>query len=421
MKLRTMLQDSALDPHEPANDYVADEAKHDDNAEGHDDVGSILKRTRAQSGYTLEQVSQALNIRLQHIAAIEESRVKDLPGLPYAVGFVKAYANFLGLDDHAIVTRYKEEVQLVPGAQQRLSFPEPVDEARVPKGTMITLSLAAALAIYGVWYFVSSYDAVRMVTVPDVPDRVAANSVGPKSILPSAAEAVSESVAPDANATTTAEVAKTPEKSVQKAATATKTPAPAAESTKTEPTKVASAEKTVEKTAPVAAPAVAAASVADESDVEDSELPTPPVDSVDGSPVAAQADQFVATLETPEEPAAPAGEIASAAIEAPHVPKTYGSEAGDVRVVIRAATDSWVQVESADEDILLSRVLKAGDSYRVPNRDGLTMMTGNAGALDIVVDGQSIGSLGPLGAVRRGITLEPSSLEARANTNTARN
>jgi cytoskeleton protein RodZ len=87
--------------------------------------------------------------------------------------------------------------------------------------------------------------------------------------------------------------------------------------------------------------------------------------------------------------------------------------------VIRAATDSWVQVEAADEDILLSRVLKAGDSYRVPNRDGLTMMTGNAGALDIVVDGQSIGSLGPLGAVRKGIELEPSALEARASTNTA--
>ena len=188
MKLRTMLQDSVLDPHEPANDYVADEAKHDDHAEGHDDVGSILKRTRAQSGYTLEQVSQALNIRFQHIAAIEESRVKDLPGLPYAVGFVKAYANFLGLDDHAIVTRYKEEVQLVPGAQQRLSFPEPVDEARVPKGTIIALSLAAALAIYGVWYLVSSYDAVKMVTVPDVPDRVAVNSVGPKSIGSSGAE-----------------------------------------------------------------------------------------------------------------------------------------------------------------------------------------------------------------------------------------
>jgi cytoskeletal protein RodZ len=420
-----MLQDSVLDPHEPANDYVADEANLADHAEGHDDVGSILKRTRNQSGYTLDQVSQALNIRSQHIAAIEESRVDDLPGLPYAVGFVKAYANFLGLDDHAIVARYKEEVQLVPGAQ-RLSFPEPVDEARVPKGTIITLSMAAALAIYGVWYFVSSYDAVKMVSVPDVPDRVATNSVGPKSISPVS----TESAAPEANPTTAvAETAKTPEKTEQRAEAATtavptktEAPQPAAAPTQTEPTKVAAAENTVEKTAPAVAPAPAApaatSTAANDSEAEDIEQSVGSAEAVDETPAAESSDPIVAALGTPTQSAPAAGDAAPA-IEAPHIPKTYGSDSSDVRVVIRAATDSWVQVEAADEDILLSRVLKAGDSYRVPNRDGLTMMTGNAGALDIVVDGQSIGSLGPLGAVRKGIELEPSALEARASTNTA--
>ena len=93
-----------------------------------------------------------------------------------------------------------------------------------------------------------------------------------------------------------------------------------------------------------------------------------------------------------DEAAAEAADQAAAAapiVEQPHVPKVYGAGNADARIVIRAATDSWVQVEDANENILLSRVLKTGDSYRVPNRDGLTMMTGNAGALDIVVDGQS--------------------------------
>jgi cytoskeleton protein RodZ len=286
--------------------------------------------------------------------------------------------------------------------------------------------MAAALAIYGVWYFVSSYDAVKMVSVPDVPDRVATNSVGPKSII---SPAGTESAAPEANTTAVAETAKTPEKIEQKAGAATKavamkteTPQPAATPPQSEPTKLAAAEKTVEKAATAVAPVAATAATstaANDSEAEDSELPTPPANAVDEAPAAESSDPIVAALETPTQSAPAGGDAAPTAIEAPHIPKTYGSDSSDVRVVIRAATDSWVQVEAADEDILLSRVLKAGDSYRVPNRDGLTMMTGNAGALDIVVDGQSIGSLGPLGAVRKGIELEPSALEARASTNTA--
>ncbi len=385
-----MFQDTGLNGDEPANDPEPELHAVGDQT----DVGSILRRTRIQSGYTLEQVSQNLNIRLQHLAAIEESRSDDLPGLTYALGFVRAYANFLGLDDHAVAARYKEEVQITPGGGQRLVFPEPVDEARVPKGTLIAISLAAALAIYGVWYFVSSYNAVKMVTVPPVPDRLAPDSVGPKSIRQAAVQDQAADTAPD-------------------------TAAPQAETAKAETAKPQTAETEAPKVEKPATPKVAAApppatSEADNTDGEDSELPTPPADTVN----ADSAGQEVASVEAPAVDSAPdataTDQPAAAPIaEAPHVPKAYGSDDADVRVVIKADTDSWVQVEGPASDILLSRVLQAGDTYRVPNRDGLTMMTGNAGALEIMVDGQSIGSLGPLGAVRRGIDLAPQALAAR--------
>ena len=59
----------------------------------------------------------------------------------------------------------------------------------------------------------------------------------------------------------------------------------------------------------------------------------------------------------------------------------------------------------------MTRILRAGDSYRVPNRNGLTLMTGNAGALEILVDGKPVPPIGPFGAVRRDVSLDPNRLK----------
>jgi len=60
---------------------------------------------------------------------------------------------------------------------------------------------------------------------------------------------------------------------------------------------------------------------------------------------------------------------------------------------------------------VFARVLKAGESYRVP-RSGLSMRTGNAGALTVLVDGKAAPSLGPIGTLRRDVALEPEALLA---------
>ncbi len=50
--------------------------------------------------------------------------------------------------------------------------------------------------------------------------------------------------------------------------------------------------------------------------------------------------------------------------------------------------------------------MAAGDRIAVPDLPGLTLFTGNAGGLEIVVDGRPLPSLGPVGAVRRNIPLD---------------
>jgi len=57
---------------------------------------------------------------------------------------------------------------------------------------------------------------------------------------------------------------------------------------------------------------------------------------------------------------------------------------------------------------LIDRVLKAGESFQAPDRAGLVMQTGNAGGLQVEVDGRSIGVLGKSGEVITRIPVDPS-------------
>jgi cytoskeleton protein RodZ len=88
----------------------------------------------------------------------------------------------------------------------------------------------------------------------------------------------------------------------------------------------------------------------------------------------------------------------------------FGQQLGDVRTVIRATADSWIEVHDAAGILLISQVLHPGDSYRVPEQDGLTLKTGNAGGLQFLVDGSLAPSIGPLGSVRRDVLLDPDNL-----------
>jgi cytoskeleton protein RodZ len=80
------------------------------------------------------------------------------------------------------------------------------------------------------------------------------------------------------------------------------------------------------------------------------------------------------------------------------------------RIDIKATADCWVQIRAPDQSIVFSRVLKTGETYRVPARSGLVLRTGNAGALTIAVDGKQVPAIGPLGALRRNVTLDPAAL-----------
>jgi cytoskeleton protein RodZ len=86
-----------------------------------------------------------------------------------------------------------------------------------------------------------------------------------------------------------------------------------------------------------------------------------------------------------------------------------------VRIVVRADKgDSWIRVKD-DTQVVSMRVLKQGESYRVPDRSGLILETGNAGALEVTVDGKPVPAVGPLGK-KRYVALDPDRLVRGAAT-----
>ena len=70
-------------------------------------VGQIFARARGNLGYSLEQIGTHLNIGTAHLQAIEADDAGNLPPKVYAVGFVRAYADVLGLDSEKMAYLFK--------------------------------------------------------------------------------------------------------------------------------------------------------------------------------------------------------------------------------------------------------------------------------------------------------------------------
>ncbi|OIQ58864.1 cytoskeleton protein RodZ [Moorella thermoacetica] len=72
-------------------------------------VGEILRSTRQEKGISLREAEEATKIRLKYLEALENGTYDEIPGRVYALGFLRNYARFLGLDPAELTARFKEE------------------------------------------------------------------------------------------------------------------------------------------------------------------------------------------------------------------------------------------------------------------------------------------------------------------------
>jgi cytoskeleton protein RodZ len=386
-------------------------------------IAQLLKQTRERYGQSLRDVSANLRIRMAYLQAIENGRFRELPGPTYAVGFVRSYAEYLGLDAAEIVRRFKGEVEGLDN-RTHLAFPEPVPEGKVPGGAIIVISLLVLVIGYAGWYAITSRDADGIGLIPRLSDSLssliggeesqvelagtptASNPAAPAPSTPTPAAAVPEPVSSQAPASA-------PAASVPLAAPASQAPA------STSPSLAAGEGASAGL---VAIPALAPALPAGSAEPNDATSDTADADPA-GQEVAigsteedeAAADESpaaIAEAAVPDAPAIPeAPELAAATPAGASAESATGApETGPGKVVLHARMTSWVQIADASGAPIVIRTLQAGERLDVPALPGLTLFTGNAGGLEIVLDGRPLPALGPVGAVRRGISLDPDSL-----------
>lgn len=84
-----------------------------------DDVGGKLRDARERLGLTLEEVERITRIRIHHLEAIERDELDSLPSPVQARGFLRNYAEFLGLEPGDVMLQYAE------GLHKRKTRPRP--------------------------------------------------------------------------------------------------------------------------------------------------------------------------------------------------------------------------------------------------------------------------------------------------------
>ena len=394
-------------------------------------VGALLRASRQRVGDDLREIAVLLRIRLPYLEAIEDGRFKELPGQTYAVGFIRAYAEHLGLDSDEVVRRYKEEVAGT-GPRTDLQFPTPVTETGVPGGALMLIGVLVAILAYGGWYLSTSKDNFFADLIAPLPDRLADLVVGDQ---PAPMKTASETPPIEGEVVTTPEKSepKKPEPPVENVATEAAvtppaepmpepTPKPAAEPAPPAATSTvdAAAQAIGEQAAATTESVTQAAQPSVKAVSEASTPPTPTETTISPAPtptpLAPVPAAVTASGTQTESSVVPAPETLTETAAEPSAEPPPEPESEPVlpsRVLVRAKTNSWIQVQDDfSKETLVTRLLKEGEEYEVPNQTGLRLLTGNAGALEILVDGASVPPIGEEGAVRRGVLLDPELLKS---------
>jgi cytoskeleton protein RodZ len=94
-----------------------------DSQGGGPKIGPVLEQARKERGLTLDDVEQATKIRKRYLAGLEREDYGVLPDAVYAQGFLKTYANYLGLDGEDLSRQLKDRRK--PRRERTLNYSPP--------------------------------------------------------------------------------------------------------------------------------------------------------------------------------------------------------------------------------------------------------------------------------------------------------
>lgn len=288
-------------------------------------IGQDLRAARQRKGEDLASVSCALKIRKDHLNALEESQFDLLPGRAYAVGFVRSYARYLGLNAAELVERYKTEIAGFEEPSENEVYVAREVEPKYPQGSIVFVALLLIAIAYGGYYLQASANQMLSERETGIPDRLEAVVVEPIE------------------------------------------------------------EEATRQVASVVPAAVTAAAAQPRS-------PEPASSRPGGDETEAAAR---VSTELPE------GQV-------------YGTRNLNSRLSLRIHEATRVRVVGADDTLFINRTLSPGDVYQTPNVEGMTISTANSKAVELVLDGASLGFLDSSGGPADAVSLDPQDIVQRA-------
>jgi cytoskeletal protein RodZ len=120
-------------------------------------VGTLFKSKRKELNLTLKEVENSTSIRSSYLEAIEDGKIQQFISGVYALGFMKQYANFLGIDVETMI-RENPQVFRMPAEKHEFSYGIGTLEVRGSMGggvkwlPNLLWAGAAALVLVVAWY-----------------------------------------------------------------------------------------------------------------------------------------------------------------------------------------------------------------------------------------------------------------------------
>ena len=121
-------------------------------------IAEKLRTAREEKGYSLEQVARDTHIAKRYISAMESEDFSVFPGETYAVGFLKNYSTYLGLNPNEVVNLYRN----IKLQEQPAPMDELLDKRRRPGAlTLVLLTVIVIVLIAaGLLLFTDVFDGV---------------------------------------------------------------------------------------------------------------------------------------------------------------------------------------------------------------------------------------------------------------------
>ena len=308
-------------------------------------IGHHFRKIRDRKHYTLEEVSEVLRIGGRYLAAIEEGNAELLPERVYALGFVRAYAQFLGENPTRCVELFKKQI-LLENKDLNLNLPEALRKSTAPNKLYLIVSVAIAFSVLLLWLLINSFSKEKQ--------RVSDFTPTNKTLLQ-----------PEKSDSAQAEVKNSSQENFAEEAPL---------SPMTVPSEVNKSNKVAENLVLKMSP---------ETTLETVIVPTPK-------------------------------ETIERSLESGPVVRS-GVKNTNTSIKLMCIEETWVQIKEAQGNIIFVKTMLPGETFDVPQKEGLLLFIGNAGGVNAIIGNNPPKPLGEKGEVKHHILLDAESLLSYLN------